>query len=67
MAYVRVVGMADETLTELDIVIQRLQAMEEAAGVEGAAGGMLHAARTILQELARIVEFGGDPNDDRPL
>lgn len=59
--------MADETGTELDMVIQRLQAMEEAAGVESAAGGMLHAARTILQELARIVEYGGDLHDDERL
>jgi len=59
--------MAEETRTELDLVIQRLQAMEGAEGVESVAGGMLHAARTILQELARIQEYGGEFHDDERL
>ena len=59
--------MADETQTELDLMIRRLQALEEAEGVESAAGGMLHAARTILQELARIQEYGGEFHDDERL
>ena len=58
-------GMADETQTELDLVIERLQAMEEGAGDDQPAAGMLHAARTILQELARIAEYGGTLRDDR--
>ena len=59
--------MADETQTELDLVIRRLQGLEEAEGVESAAGGMLHAARTILQELARIQEYGGEFHDGERL
>jgi hypothetical protein len=59
--------MAEETRTELDLVIRRLQAMEEAEGVESAIGGMLHAARTILQDVARIQEYGGELHDDERL
>jgi hypothetical protein len=59
--------MAEETRTELDLVIRRLQAMEEAEGVASAIGGMLHAARTILQDVARIQEYGGELHDDERL
>ena len=56
--------MADDPRTELDRVIQELQSMEEQAASGSAEAGMLHAARTILQELARITEFGGKLRDD---
>ncbi|HET9311935.1 MAG TPA: hypothetical protein VFP41_12025 [Actinomycetota bacterium] len=59
--------MSEETRTELDLVIRRLQTMEEAEGVETAIGGMLHAARTILQDVARIQEYGGELHDDERL
>ena len=52
--------------TDLDRVIEDLQRMEHQQGPESAAGGMLHAARTILQELARVTEFGGGLNDEAP-
>ena len=58
--------MADDPRTELDRVIQQLQRMEQAAGSATAEGGMLHAARTILLEVARITEFGGAVTDDEP-
>jgi len=54
----------DEPVTELERLIARLHALEEAEGQGSAAGGMLHAARTILQEVARITEFGGRTTDD---
>ena len=47
-------------------MIQELQQMEQRAGSATAAGGMLHAARTILLEVARITEFGGAVTDDVP-
>ena len=47
-------------------MIEQLQAMEERAA-SATASGMLHAARTILQELARIEEFGGKLHDDEAL
>jgi hypothetical protein len=53
--------------TELDSVIRQLQTMEEAEGVETAIGGMLHAARTVLQDVARIQEYGGELHDDERL
>jgi hypothetical protein len=59
--------MTDEMRTELDRVIRRLQTMEEAEGVETAIGGMLHAARTVLQDVARIQEYGGELHDDERL
>ena len=59
--------MSEETRTELDLVIRRLQTMEEAEGVETEIGGMLHAARTILQDVARIQEYGGELHDDERL
>lgn len=40
--------------------------MEQAEGSATAVGGMLHAARTILLEVARITEFGGAVTDDEP-
>jgi hypothetical protein len=58
--------MADDPRTELDRVIQDLERMERAEGSTTAAGGMLHAARTILLEVARITEFGGAVTDDEP-
>lgn len=58
--------MAEGTRGELDLVIEQLQAMEERAA-SATASGMLHAARTILQELARIEEFGGKLHDDEAL
>ena len=59
--------MSEETRTELDLVIRRMQTREEAEGVETAIGGMLHAARTILQDVARIQEYGGELHDDERL
>ena len=56
--------MAKDTRTELDLLIERLQAMEAGAGDDQPSAGMLHAARTILQELARIEEYGGRLRDD---
>jgi len=58
--------MADDPHTELDRVIQDLQRMEQAEGSATAVGGMLHAARTNLLEVARITEFGGAVTDDEP-
>jgi len=56
--------MADDPRTELDRLIQDLQRMEQAEGFSTEAAGMLHAARTILLEVARITEFGGAVTDD---
>ena len=47
-------------------MIQELQRMEQHEGFSTAASGMLHAARTILLEVARITEFGGAVTDDEP-
>jgi hypothetical protein len=58
--------MADDPRTELDRMIQELQQMEQRAGSATAAGGMLHSARTILLEVARITEFGGAVTDGEP-
>ncbi len=35
--------------------------------IETAIGGMLHAARTVLQDVARIQEYGGELHDDERL
>jgi len=57
-------AMSTEPVTELERLITDLQRLEEAEGPKTAAGGMLHAARTILLEVARITEFGGKATDD---
>ena len=46
--------MADDPRTELDRLIQDLERMEHAEGFATEAAGMLHAARTILLEVALI-------------
>ena len=47
-------------------MIGDLQRMEQQEGASTTTGGMLHAARTILLEVARIDEFGGAVTDEEP-